>query len=516
MDFTGEIAEHAVADYMLGYPKQILTPEGVPLSNVKQWRSGIYFQDDWKATQKLTLNLGVRYDLYALPVERNGVTRTLRFDVPGPLRLFPEIPGTFEQPYINEHTYIGPRFGLAYRLSDKTVIRGGYGIFRTAAQFDNMNILQLNPPSGGSVTVLNEIVDAAGNPITPRATIENPMPPEIFPANPMFNVVSVPPDRKRRNAYVQNANFMVQRQLSENDSLEAGWVFTKGTFVDTSMNYNQPEPGPGPVDPRRPYPQFSTIRLMVSDGNTLFHSLQTRYEHRFTRGLSLTTSYTWGHMIDDQAETINRGSCGCQTARNRGRAERANSVEDVRHRVVTGYTWELPWGSALSGASGALLKGWQFGGLLTFASGQPFTVNQSGDSQNKGGGVSRPHNFGVNPTLDNPDPFRWFDTTAFTRSTYEGGTNGVFVPGSGGYGTSPRNPLVGPGASTWDLSLSKSFAMPMEGHRILFRTEFFNAFNTPQFGNPGGVLGTGSFGRVTGTRGTNANRQIQFALKYTF
>lgn len=518
MDFTGEIAKNAVADFMLGYPKQVLTPEGVPLSDVKQWRSGFYFQDDWKATQRLTLNLGVRYDLYALPVERNGVTRTLRFDVPGPLRLFPENPGTFEQPYINEHNYIGPRFGLAYRLGDKTVIRGGYGIFRTAAQFDNMNILQLNPPAGGSVTVLNEIVDANGNPKTPLATIQNPVPREIFPASPLFNVVTVPPDRKRRNAYVQNANFTVQRQFSENDSLEAGWVYTKGTFVDTSLrNFNQPEPGPGPVDPRRPYPTFSTIRMMVSDGNTMFHSLQTRYEHRFTRGLSVTSAYTWGHMIDDQAETINRGGCGCQSARNRGRAERASSIEDVRHRVVTGYIWELPWGSSFNGVSGAILKGWQFGGILTFASGQPFTVNQSGDSQNKGGQeASRPHNFGTSPTIDSPDPSRWFDTGVFTRSTYQGGTNGVFVPGSGGYGTAPRNPVVGPGVNTWDLSLSKSFKMPVEGHQILFRTEFFNTFNTPQFNNPGGVLGTGSFGRVTSTRGTNANRQIQFALKYTF
>ena len=518
MTFNSDIANDAAAAYMLGFPKEILTPEGVPLSDVKQWRTGFYFQDDWKATQRLTLNLGLRYDLFGLPVERNGVTRTLRFDMPGPLRLFPEEPGTFEQPYINEYNYIGPRFGFAYRFGDKTVIRGGYGIFRTAAQFDNMNILQLNPPAGGSVTVLNSTFDENGEPIPPVATIQNPVPPEIFPEDPTFNVVSVPPDRKRRNAYVQNASFQVQRQLTRNDVLELGWVANKGTFIDTSVsNFNQPDPGPGSVQERRPYPQFATIRMMLSDGNSIYHSLQSRYERRLTNGLSLTAAYTWGHMIDDIHETTNRGACGCQNARNRGAAERADSIEDIRHRAVIGYVWEAPVSPNLPSLAKALLGGWQFGGLLTLSSGQPFPVNQSGDSQNRGGQqASRPHNFGQSAQLDDPDPSRWFDTEAFVRSSYEGGP-GFFVPGSGGYGTSPRNPVTGPGVHTWDLSIARTFPMPYaEGHELLFRTEFFNALNTPQFANPGGVLGTGSFGRVTSTRDPNANRQIQFALKYYF
>ncbi|MBI1358232.1 MAG: TonB-dependent receptor plug domain-containing protein [Acidobacteria bacterium] len=511
MTFTSDIANNAAAAYMLGFPREVLTPEGVPLSNVSQWRTGLYFQDDWKATQKLTLNMGLRYDLFGLPKETNGVTRTLRFDVPGPLRLFPETPGTFEQPYVNQYNYLGPRFGFAYRFDEKTVIRGGYGIFRTAGQFDNMNILQLNPPAGGSVTVLN----TATNPV---ATIDNPAPAEIFPENPFFNVVSVPPDRKRRNAYIQNMSFQVQRQLTRNDVLEVGWVANKGTDIDTSVrNFNQPDPGPGAVQDRRPYPEFATIRMMLSDGLSTYHSLQSRYERRLTNGLSLTAAYTWGHMIDDIHETINRGGCGCQSARNRGTAERANSVEDIRHRAVIGYVWEILPNKQWSGISKAVLGGWQFGGLLTLSSGQPFPVNQSGDSQNKGGQeASRPHNFGVNPTLDNPDPALWFDTTAFVRSSYEGGP-GLYVPGSGGYGTAPRNPVVGPGVHTWDLQLGKNFAMPYnENHRIQFRTEMFNTFNTPQFANPGGTLGTGSFGRVTSMREVNANRQIQFGLKYLF
>lgn len=241
--------------------------------------------------------------------------------------------------------------------------------------------------------------------------------------------------------------------------------------------------------------------MMVADGNSVFHSLQARFERRFTKGLSLTAAYTWGHFIDDTAQTINRGGCGCQDPWNRGRAERADSINDIRHRLVVGHVWDLP-GADLTGPARFLLGGWQFGGIITLQSGSPFNITQSGDTQNvEFAGWSRPHVIsGRSPDISNKDPFLWFDPAAFTRSVGE-------------FGTSPRNPVVGPGLNTFDLSFSKSFPV-REGHSVLFRTEFFNAFNTPQFGQPGGVLGTGAFGRVTGTRADN--RQIQLALKYIF
>jgi hypothetical protein len=521
--FNRDISGLGAAAYMLGYPRETLTPEGVPLSNVSNWRFGFYAQDDWKATNKLTLNLGLRWDYFTLPNESNRVTRFLSFGMSGPLRLVPDDPTTFLQPYLPEYNYFGPRFGVAYRFTDKTVFRAGYGIFRTAAQFDNVNILQLNPPAGGSLTVRNELVDTSGRPIQPLATIQTPVPRELYPENPIFNVATVPLDRKRRNAYVQNYNATVAHQITQNDVLEVSWVASKSTNVDTSLrNFNQPEPGPGPVQERRPYPQFATIRMMVSDGNGLYHSMQSRYEHRFSKGLNVTAAYNWSHMIDDITETINRGGCGCQSARLRGAYERGDSVEDVRHRLVVGGVWEVPWGKQLTGVAGAVLGGWQGGWLMTVESGQPFSVSQSGDTQNKGGNeASRPHTLGVNANLPGSqrDPARWFDTTAFVRSTYQGApaANGVFIPGSGGYGTAGRNTLIGPGANAWDLSVSKNFRLPWkEGHTLMFRTEFFNAFNTPQFNNPGNTLGTGAFGVISSTRGLNPNRQMQFALKYYF
>jgi outer membrane receptor protein involved in Fe transport len=497
MAFTRDVSGFGAAAFMLGYPRTVLTPEGVPISRVRQWRYGVYFQDDWKATQKLTLNLGVRYDLFALPSEINNISRTLRFDLnpSGPV-LFPE-PGQRAQLWLNEYRYVSPRFGFAYRLGNHNVIRGGYGVFYTSAHFDNINILQLNPPAGGSLTIIN-------NAINPVATIQNPVPREIFPQNPIFNVVTLPPDRKRRNAYIQNFNLQVSRQISANDVIEVGWVASKGTFMDTSLNhFNNPAPSLIPFSQsRRPYPQFNRIRMMVADGNSVFHSLQTRFERRFSKGLSFTTAYTWGHFIDDTAQTINRGGCNCQNPLNRGRAERADSINDIRHRLVVGYVWDLPWGQSLAGPAKTFLAGWQAGGIITLQSGSPFNVTQSGDSQNVEFATwSRPH-AASSPRIADRDPVRWFDTAAFVRS-------------NGEFGTSPRNPVAGPGLRVFDLSASKVFSLPWkEGHQFLLRLELFNAFNTPQFGQPGGVLGTGAFGRVTGTR--SDSRQIQLAVKYTF
>jgi hypothetical protein len=165
--------------------------------------------------------------------------------------------------------------------------------------------------------------------------------------------------------------------------------------------------------------------------------------------------------------------------------------------------FDMPFGKEWTGLTRALFGGWSSGGIVTLASGSPFNVQQSGDTQNNDALWPRPHLVaGVNAELDNPDPALWFNTAAFSRSVLE-------------YGTAPRNPLVGPGTRTFDTSLSKNFRMPWsEAHTLLFRAEAFNVFNTPQFANPGGTLGTGTFGRVTST--AIDNRQLQLALKYVF
>jgi len=333
------------------------------------------------------------------------------------------------------------------------------------------------------------------------------MPRSIVSQVPIFNVVSVEQDRRHWDGYMQNWNFAVGRELTAADVLEVSYVASKGTHLDTSVsNWNSPEPGPGAIQARRPYPQFGRIRMAATDANSVYHSLQSRYERRFTRGLSATASYSWSHLIDDAANTANRGACGCQDPRNRGRAERADSVSDVRHRFVAGWVWEIPGAARLKPAARAFIGGWSLGGILTLQSGSPFNVVQSGDTLNNDpNGWTRPNLVSGQQSalpVSDRDPVRWFNSAAFARTTVT-------------HGTTPRNALVGPGLKTIDFSVSKDFVMPYrESHRLTFRAEFFNGLNTPQFANPGSNLGTGTFGQVTGT--SSDNRQIQLALKYVF
>ena len=446
-----------------------------------------------------TLNLGIRYDLLRLPHDILGNSRTLRFDLDpkGPV-LYPE-PGQVADLWLPDHNHIAPRFGFAYRMRNKTVVRGGYGIFTGAIHFDNINIMQLNPPIAGSITIIN-------NPIQPVATIENPMPRSLFPTSPYYNITSVQPDRHYRNGYMQDWNLQVGHEITQNDVVEIGYVGSKGTHLDTSVhNWNSPDPGAGPVQPRRPYPQFGPIRMEITDGNSSYHALQTHYEHRFSKGLSFTAAYTWSHWIDDAYQSSNWGGAQAQDPRHRGGNERADSTFDLRHRLVMGYVYELPLARNLKGAPSLVLGGWSLGGLVTLQSGSPFNVTNGGDTQNTGSGSQRPSlvpgQQAVIPASDRT-PDRWFNTAAFARSILQ-------------YGNSPRNPLIGPGTKTLDLSATKSFKMPFrEKHQLMFRAEFFNAFNTPQFDNPGSSVGTGSFGLLTSTK--LDNRQIQMALKYVF
>ena len=483
----------AAAEYMMGYPRTVLTPEGVPITAARQWRLAFYGQDDWKITPKLTLNLGLRYDLFVPPHDDNHSIYTLDF-ASNPTAP-PFVPVSDPIWSISHHDF-SPRLGFAYSLNPMTVIRGGYGIFYFGGQFDHINILQLNPPTAGSVTITNQ--QAVGN----LVTIQDPMPPSAAPSSPP-NAVTLPADGKHPDTYAQNWNLQVSRQFWKNDVLEVGYVGAKGTHVDTSFryNWNQPDPGPGTIQPRRPYPTLSRIRMQSYGSNTIYNSLQMRFEHRLSDQLNLTAAYTYSHLIDDSANTTNDGGCQCQNPRDIA-AERASSLFDQRHLFVLGYVWNIPFAKDWTGFGGVLLSRWSFQGIVTLASGNPFDILESFDSQNNDGIYERPTLTGQKFSVPHQGPDNWFNTNAFTPS--------LLV-----YGNSPRNPIVGPGRHTFDLSFVKNFTMPYhEGHTLQFRAELFNAFNTPQFAIPDSNLGDGSFGQITSTR--LPNRIVQFALKYMF
>jgi outer membrane receptor protein involved in Fe transport len=494
LSFDGSLSGDPAADYMLGLPRTVLTPEGVPITAARQWRFAFYGQDDWKVTPKLTLNLGLRYDLFNPPKDINHSIYTLDFITNPKAPAF--IPVT-DPIWSISHRDFSPRLGFAYSVTPSIVVRGGYGIFYFGGQFDHINILQLNPPTAGSVTITNQV--GVGN----LVTIENPMPPSANPLTPI-NAVTLPSDGKHPDTYVQNWNLQASRQFGKRDVLEVGYVGSKGTHVDTSFryNWNQPDPGPGDIQSRRPYPTLSRIRMQSYGSNTIYHSLQARFEHRLSKQLNLTTAYTYSHLIDDSANTTNDGGCQCQNPRNI-KAERASSLFDQRHLLVLGYVWNIPFAERWKGPAGALTSGWSFQGIVTMASGNPFDIRESSDTQNNDGIYERPLLVpGQKIGVANQGPNNWFNVNAFAPS--------ILV-----YGNSPRNPVVGPGKHTFDLSLGKTFRMPYsENHSLLFRAEFFNAFNTPQFAIPDQFLGDGAFGQIQST--ALPNRELQFGLKYKF
>jgi len=205
-------------------------------------------------------------------------------------------------------------------------------------------------------------------------------------------------------------------------------------------------------------------------------------------------------MIDDAANTTTEGGCQCQNPRNI-KAERASSLFDQRHVLTIGYVWDIPFAKTWQGPAGALLSGWSFQGIVSLASGSPFDIRESSDTQNNDGIYPRPTLSGQRISVPNPSPSNWFNTNAFAPS--------ILV-----YGNSPRNPVVGPGKHVFDLSLGKIFKMPYrESHSLQFRAEFFNFTNHPNFYRPETAFDNVNFGVVTQAL---ESRQIQFGLKFVY
>ncbi|MEO6911671.1 MAG: TonB-dependent receptor [Edaphobacter sp.] len=493
-DFTGDISGNAAADFMLGYPRTSLTPEGVPITAARQWRTAEYVQDNWRVTSKLTVNLGLRYDLFAPPLDVNGVTRTLDFS--GPIPVFTPAPGQqLHNLWTVTHKNFGPRIGFAYSATPSLVVRGGYGIFYYGGQFDYINILQLNPPTAGSLTITN--------PSVPVATIQNPVPASLYPTNPFFNATSLPADRKRSDLYLQTFNLTVAKQFRSN-VLNVSYVGVIGNHLDTSIkNFNSPAPGNliDPVQARRPYNTFARIRYQDFDGASNYNGLQVYFEHRMTHQLSLTAAYTLAHELDNQARDTNDGGCGCQDPRHP--REWTSGATDQRHNLTVGYVWQLPKFAKSNTAAKLLVNGWALNGLVQLASGNPYDVQQGIDGQNTDNQWERPNRVpGSNLTVANRSIDHWFNTDAFTLSTLT-------------FGTSTRNPLVSPATRVVNLATMKNFQMPYnENHQLQIRFEAFNAFNTPQWSTPDSTFGDGTFGQVTSTK--SANRELQLAVKYLF
>ena len=490
------------ADLLLGHAANT-TISNRPRNESRQRILQGFVQDDWKFSPRLTLNLGVRYEL-ALPwieVEnRQSGLITEAGPLYGKLLQIQDQAGTgYNRSFMNRDTNnFAPRIGLAYKLTGSTVVRSAFGVFY--GRDENLGIsrrITNNPP----FFIRTQIV---GDQVVPNFVLAQGYQAGILDPARMVNpeVNSVPKDSPL--PYILQWNFNLQQELPGRFVLQLGYTGSGGRKLYYTRNINQPQPGPGAVDPRRPIQGFSGIFLWAPVFKSSYHAYTTQLERRFANGFSLMASYTWGHSIDDGPANSESNDPAPQNAFNL-RANRGNSSFDIRHRFVASYSWELPFGKGKrllnSGAAAAVAGGWQVAGISSWQGGLPFTPILSFDPTNTGT-TARPNRIGSGELPYSERTInRWFDTNAF------------IAPASFTWGNSGRNFLRGPRLFNHDIGLSRAFRIS-ERFTVSFRGEAFNLFNTPQFGLPNATIGVANAGVIE--RVTNPERQLQLALRLAF
>jgi hypothetical protein len=491
-------------DFLLGYPDGASIGTNVRAGiRVRNYSS--FIQDDWKVSAKLTLNIGVRYE-YTTPVVE-AANRMANFDIATNQVVLAKDGSIQDRALAKpDRNNFAPRFGLAYQLNAKTVIRTGYGVFHTLEDAGHHNPT-FNPPFSASFSYPSDQVNP-GTSLRPARGF----PPVAFPGG-NFNNLFININGRPRGfaaAYSQQWNYTIDRQLGQMH-FEVAYVGNKANKLMANRNINQPLPGPGGVNTRRIFPGWGNINFQEPRGNSIYHSLQSKVEKRFSRGHMFLLSHSWAKAIDDSDSTqlsTASGTGNLQDQRNL-RAERSRSFQDVRHRMVLSYLYELPFGrgrSLLSRASPALDKivgGWQINGITFYQSGRAFTVSSPTDHSNTGSSNIRPDATGISPNLPASErsPQRFINPAAFA------------IPAGFAFGNSSRNVATGPSQTNFDFSVFKDFAFDSESRRKLqFRAEFFNIMNTPQFQIPNRTFNTPQFGTITDTIADN--RDVQLALRF--
>ncbi|HTM36948.1 MAG TPA: TonB-dependent receptor [Terriglobales bacterium] len=557
---------NALADFLLGYYNNASTFQPGPFSptnvagNLNQYRFmyvAPFVQDDWKVSPRLTVNLGLRWDYRSVPTEKDN--KMFWFDTSNPLgglcyadkalgtQTVQSLGGPIAPSGNDFYSYCGrpnpmsgskkpfaPRIGLAYRLGDKTVIRGGYGIF-----FDSFETREIDD----SGDIYPFVVRATDNPTLDTSSScggpgQNPCLPkttnQMFPPVPLHQVsaakdggqfFAVIISEHPHNPYVQQWSFSVQRELARNTTLEANYVGNKGTHLLNRINIGQPLPpldpsacdplangnpssGDCPVAARRPF-QHVTSGLGFLDseynGYSKYNAGNLKLEHR-TGSVALLAVYTWAKSLDDKSAAAGVGSTNAFAGHmneHDARLDYGRSDFDVDHRFVTSAVYQLPigrgkrFGGGMSKALDAAVGGWQLTTIATFQRGFPFSIlcnDANGlllSFTQRCNVIGNPYPSGFHKDINH-----WFNNTVGlspldpanpqhipASSCVNPSLAGVAFcqPLAGQFGSSGRDILRGPGINNWDLGIGKDFKFT-ERVSFQFRTEAFNVFNHAQYG----------------------------------
>ena len=517
--YSGVYSGNGFADFLLGYPNSGVRDFPRNHFGLTDNQYHFYVQDDFKIAPRLTLFLGLRYELNTLP--RADQAQAGRFDpvlgkvvvstLPdGQINLSTQQVASIVYPTFRDvimtakeagqpnnlqkmdHKQLAPRLGLAYRPfnNNRTVIRASYGIFY---------VLQRgNPAVSTPIINLPFILDESKSNTTPIPTFTTA---SFFDAPFVFGTALINTfDTKLRPPYQQEWNLAIQHELLRNLALDVAYVGSKGSRLERTLPFNFAPPGSGSLQGRRPFPRFSGGGYYQNSGSSIYHSMQVKLEKRYSGGLSMLAAYTWAKLIDDLSGSF-------ADPRNPG-LDRALGDLDTPHRLVTSFSYELPlgkgkqFGGGIPSWANKVVGGWQLGGIVQYQTGFPFTpVLGAPDPANVGSEYARRPNRVGSGKLDHPTIDRYFDLSAFT------------VPAAFTIGSSGRNILRGPGIKNWDLAIMKNTYITERIYHQ-FRLELFNAWNTPQFRNPSTNVDPGSTGgRILGARDP---RIIQLAMKLYF
>jgi hypothetical protein len=481
--------------FLTGTAYQYLRSNVVERPGYRSWEISSYFQDDWRVTSKLTLNLGLRYEIFTPYTEVHNLISN--FD-PNTLKIITATDSNPTASVNTNYTGFAPRLGFAYSIHPSTVIRGGFGM-----SYYPTEGLNSNPPA---VFNYQKFVTSLSVP----APIPTETDPETFATNPYVNAVSAIPFNLRP-LYVEQFNLAVQHQLGPN-TFTLAYVGQLGRQMIILADLNRPN-APGANQPALPYvyaTQLPFVQQIFNNRNggvMSYNAMQASYLLQTHSGLNMNINYTWAHTLSNVSFASAGNGLGTSYApnllNNDTNYDYGNADTDVRQRVTVVASYQLPFGSHLTGVAGVLGKGWQVNTLAYWQTGLPFTVsNSNGQAHIRGVTGDRPDVIG-DPTLSDPSPQHWFNTSAFALQT----------PGT--LGNSGRNTVTGPRDRRWDLSVFKLFTLT-DRFRLQFRAECFNVTNTPNWGpvNVNWQLPVG--GTISQTAPNEIPRQFQLALKLLF
>jgi hypothetical protein len=514
----------AMADFLLGHFNRSEGQVGAPIANFRSNYVAMYVQDNWKVTNTVSVNYGLRWEYDQPFYDKNDAIVNIDFKWDNSaepvfvragtgdpyegnpaFRLAPDVQyvrdGRFGRgAYRSDFNDFAPRLGIVWAITPKTVLRTGGGIYYVRDIGNAVFDVVRNAP----FTIRR---DEPAESFRPNLSFEQPFARTGAPTFILANQWDEP------SSYITQWSFGFQREIMGNMSAEATYFGSAGVHLRRLMSYNNPEPSQLPnSNLARPFPKFGSIQVMSAPGHSNYHALLLKVQRRFSSGLSFLSSFSYGKSIDNGSGIRTSDGDSLTPSNNYNlELERGLSAYDFRRRWTTSWLWELPIGKDrrwlnTSRAVDLVLGGWQLGGILTLQDGFPFTVSCGPGNIQNGGGICYPDATGIDWRLsgDERSRTRWFNTEAFVDRNPAGGPFR--------YGTVARNSLIGPGIVSLDASLNKRFQLKESA--VEFRIEVFNLPNHPIWNQPGSQLRTPNFGVINSTR--MDSRQIQLGLKYVF